>query len=594
MKWIDLSQLSDLTGLSKSALSRRAKKEEWTGRDRKVRGGYKKQYQVATISTDLQTVIIQKTASKKPAATDSPDWERSGVKNKKRALVRSQILRAYREYNFSLDEFVLLYNCKKFPFSGEVYRYYETIDKATMYRWSQSCPDGDYQKLVSKYGEKSGGAGEKTLTKQDKLILQDLYLTTYQWSAKKCWRTFCELYPDKSVSYPVVRRYYHDLPQAVKAMKRKGSTTLNDLFMPYIPRKYNFKVMQIWNSDHHMLDLFVKDDNGKLFRPWITVFQDMRSRKIVGFHISKTPSSYSILCAFFMAITLYGPPKEVYFDNGKDYKSKALHGFNMEFKDDEKVKIRGVFDVFDIHVHFCQPYHGQSKPVERFFKTVLEEYSKTVKSFVGSNTALSQEEHKQYKKIVKNTNVTFDEVKESFEKWLINWNATWKHTGTGMNGRTPDEVFNEGIQNMVKVDIPQEYLDRIFVRTFFQTVQKNGVKVEGIEYYNPLLVAHKGTGRLIVRRCINDIAKVKVYDQDERFICEAVNVNLIYTGATEEDMRTVKKNIKKAKEHLNGYIEKKHHLEIPLDHQVSELRNVQSEQEPSAYGPPAKTAGFFG
>ncbi|MBN2546539.1 MAG: transposase [Spirochaetes bacterium] len=604
MKWIDLSLVADIVRQSKSSVSRRSQAEYWQARSVKSgkRGAKKTQYLITALPDDIKEKLYQIIKPKKACVTaGNSDWDHAGIKNQKRALIRQSILMEYRRHSMSYEEFSFLYNLHRFTLPEETYKYYKTIDVITLYRWDKKAKDKDYEKLLTGYGTNRTGAGGKTLTNEDKIQLQQLFLTTKQWTMAKCYRSFCEMNPEKDISYSTVKRFYVSLPPALQTLKRFGSTSFNDRFMPYISRNYDFPVMHIWCSDHHMLDAFVRDERGRIYRPWITAFQDMRSRKIVGYCLAKNPSSYTILKAFLMAVLLYGFPDEVYFDNGKDYRGKTLQGFTMEFSDDEQIKIKGIFAMFNIQVRFCWPYHGQSKPIERWFRTLLEEYSKTLDTFCGSNTAITLEEHKSYKKdVIGNINLTIDDIEASFKTWLDKWNASWKHTGKGMNGRTPDEVFNEGTKNRIKIEIPYEYLDRIFVRTYqVKSVGRNGISVEGIQYYNPYLIAFIGrNNRLIARRSLNDITKIKVYDGDDRLICEAYNMMLTDTGAAEINIRNAKHLRKEAKEHLKGHLATRNYLVKSLPELValdSENNKDYLLMPPSAEEEvKIRQAGFFG
>jgi transposase InsO family protein len=555
MKWIDLSLVARITGLSKSTVSRRSYKECWVSRDKQAKGGIKRQFDIAGLPLDIQKIIIEKTINKKSRKKQIAVLADTTGNDMKRGIIKASILNDYKNSRFSRDEYCLLYNAGRLALSPEITRQYPSIDVVTLWRWERESPDGHFESLVTNYAKKSNGAGEKTLTISDKQIILNMYLTTKKWSAKLCFKKFLEVFPEKKnqVSYSTIKRLVNQLSPALRAWKRKGSKTLNDKFMPYIPRKYNFPVMEKWCSDHHQLDVYARDESGGVYRPWITVFQDMRSRKIVGFALSRYPSTQSILEAFLMAVMLYGAPKIVYFDNGKDYRSKRLHGFDLEFNEDEKVKINGVLASLSIKVIFCWPYHGQSKPVERWFRVVCEEFSKTLSGYIGSNTSISLEEHKaNWKQIKDNINLTIEEVKREFEKYVAKYNAEHEHSGDGMNLRTPDEVFNEGIKDYIRIDIPEEYLNQICAKTAFVSVRRNGIQLEGIYYHAPELILYKSTGvKLMVKRDINDVGKLKVYDVDGKYICEAKNDVLFDSGITEDNIRRKRKAIKSEKKILN-------------------------------------------
>jgi len=498
-------------------------------------------------SKPVTDVVVEKTANK--------------GKDIKIGMMRAVILGKMKSLHLKVEEFTSLYNLGRVDVPGGVKQKYSSIDDSTIYRWLKMSPSCDPHLLAPEYGRTGDGAGEKTLTIEDKKILSDLYFTKNKWTAAKCHRTFYEK-TGNDVSYATVKRFYASFPPAFHAWRRIGSKELNDKFMPYQERDYTkFAVMGLWCSDHHMLDLFVRDGK-KFYRPWVTAFQDMRSRKIVGWHISKNPCTYTILQALYHGVTNFGCPDGVYFDNGADYKSKRLNGYEIVYSEDEKLKINGVFQKYNIGVHFAEPYHGQSKPIERFFRTLLEEFSKTFNSFTGSNTSITLQENIEYKKHVEKTcKVTIDEVKGQFDTWITKWNASWSHSGNGMNGRTPDDVFNEGIKNRIRIDIDMNYKQALFSTYEHHPITRNGVKFDGRDYYNLQFVALLGkkvNGRSVkykIVRDIDDVGKVYVYDRDDNLICEAFNNIMFGSGATEENIGQIKKKRKDIKKVLKGYID---------------------------------------
>src|SRR5690606_657111 len=85
---------------------------------------------------------------------------------------------------------------------------------------------------------------------------------------------------------------------------------------------------QCWVGDHAQLDLVCRF-GVKLIRPWITIWQDWRTRRVVGWCLSESPDSTTLLAALRMGLLApanFGGPDLVWIDNGKDYDSYTLHG----------------------------------------------------------------------------------------------------------------------------------------------------------------------------------------------------------------------------------------------------------------------------
>lgn len=94
---------------------------------------------------------------------------------------------------------------------------------------------------------------------------------------------------------------------------------------------------QIWQSDHHQLDIIVVDpETGEpMGRPWITAFLDDHSRALCGYFLSLDhPNSMSIALALRDSMldtekqwnVVYGIPNIIYLDRSKAFASVTRTG----------------------------------------------------------------------------------------------------------------------------------------------------------------------------------------------------------------------------------------------------------------------------
>jgi putative transposase len=51
-------------------------------------------------------------------------------------------------------------------------------------------------------------------------------------------------------------------------------------------RREAAKPNEIWQADHCLLPIWVKDGQGKSGRPWLTVIEDDKSRAIAGYRVT--------------------------------------------------------------------------------------------------------------------------------------------------------------------------------------------------------------------------------------------------------------------------------------------------------------------
>src|SRR5256884_5680258 len=81
------------------------------------------------------------------------------------------------------------------------------------------------------------------------------------------------------------------LDPALVTLAHAGSKTYRTTY-DLLYRHEAAKPNDLWQADHTLLDLWVRQDGGPLVRPWLTVIMDDYSRAIAGFGLSlQAPSS---------------------------------------------------------------------------------------------------------------------------------------------------------------------------------------------------------------------------------------------------------------------------------------------------------------
>jgi len=77
---------------------------------------------------------------------------------------------------------------------------------------------------------------------------------------------------------------------------------------PYIPQRTDrYDPGEAWVGDHCQLDFWVRAGK-KMFRPWLTAWQDWKTRRIVGYTLAESPNSDTILSALRMFAQHNGCP----------------------------------------------------------------------------------------------------------------------------------------------------------------------------------------------------------------------------------------------------------------------------------------------
>jgi hypothetical protein len=304
-------------------------------------------------------------------------------------------------------------------------------------------------------------------------------------------------------------------------------------------------------SDHHRFDFLVERE-GNMFRPWVTIVQDFRSSKIVGFCPSVYPNSLNIAVSFFMAVSQYGACKVIHLDNGKDYRSEVLNGKTRSMRvlnesgleAEERVHLAGAYSAFSESVTYARPYHGQSKGrTERTFGIWAERFSREIPTYVGSNTTERPEDAALFwralnKRAKRNDIYPWDDFVLALTAFIADYNASWHSSGNGMNGQTPNEVFDENRVEMRPVD--PDALALALSRSDIRLVRKNGVRIDGVNFWAPELMEYQGR-EVLVRRPIATPEDALICDIKGAVLCRAKADFFLETGDMEADNAKINK-----------------------------------------------------
>src|SRR5262249_29734202 len=147
--------------------------------------------------------------------------------------------------------------------------------------------------------------------------------------------------------------------------------------------------------------------NGKdLARPWLTVWQDLRTGLIWGWYLGLKPSSETARLAYADGILNFGaqpfarPADDfysyVYTDRGKDYCShdwagKVISVHEQAMNPDAELECHlverqvGVLAEFGVKRLLARGYNAKEKPVERFFKVLSEWEANTFAGYCGGH-----------------------------------------------------------------------------------------------------------------------------------------------------------------------------------------------------------------
>ena len=330
----------------------------------------------------------------------------------------------------------------------------------------------------------------------------------------------------------------------------------------------------LWFSDGCVCNFDVINPyTGKACRPTFIPFMDFSSRMIVGFDLDFTENRRVIASAYRNAITLWGfVPRFIKWDNGRAYRS--LSGKKLSRAEREDIKQLEADEIADIlgsiyatgveEVLNSLPYNPTGKAnLERFFGTFDNGLERWLPGYrgagVGDKPASLQRNEKHLQelsqKLKGRQTLTIMEAKLLINWWIMEVYAQSPHEG--LNGRTPWEVWQDGLQNIdsSRRRDPQE-LWYLMLAQEEKKLDRNGVRVAGIWYYHESLVDYVGQ-RVFVRYDQMDDRWVMVFDQYRQPICRAEarreHSPIATVAGTEEDKLALTHELKRRRQ-----IEKKY------------------------------------
>lgn len=515
--WLTVSQVADLLNITERAVRQNIKKyceeEKFIYRCVKGKGQGGMHYEI------LLESLPQKAQDKYNGVEHQEEEEIHPMmacngKQRDLACYRFKIIKEYKDFK------------KEYPLRDKkeafLERYNEEhTDKPITYRqlnhWEKRFDEKGWDGLI----DRRGGAlkGKSTIPDDVWNVFKKLWLQESQPSVQSCYDLTKEHFADRKIpAIDAFKRKIKLIPYIVKVRYREGKKACNDKCMPYIPQDYSHTYSnQLWIADHHIFDVLVVDENGRVFRPWLSAWQDYHSKMFVGYVLNKIePNSDIVLDSFARACHSHGIPDGVKLDNGKDYKTYDL--FNKDFP-------MSVCNMMNIDVTYALPYNAKAKPIERTFRTLEERYCKHLPSYIGNDPKKRPEKMKKVNTQLKDVAMPYNEFRKFVDDMLKTYNST---VHSALKGKSPIEAYKEDFISPMRIVADKDVLNMFLMRTSKPIkVGRNGVRVPAIGYYydDTRLIPYQGQ-EVYVRYNSEDVRKVYIFTTDNDFICGAKCVEL--------------------------------------------------------------------
>ncbi|WP_027188202.1 Mu transposase C-terminal domain-containing protein [Desulfovibrio cuneatus] len=537
-------ELAALSGITRQGIDYRVKNEQWPREPRKGRGGGFC-YPYATLPQDMQIAI--RTAEERNAlaacegfmapAALAQNAQVNALGNalltdqrRYKALAKADIVQLYitwqRKYGFTTKQksaFVEAYLGGVWP--KLLQEFGPQLSWKSLERWkNQQAEAGTVLALADKRG--LALKGRTTLTEQHRIIILGHVLNPNAPKIAQAARRIQERCKNEGLYVPsdaTIRRFVQAYTQECFdewTLWREGKKAWNDKCAISLLRDWNLvEVGDIVIADGHTLNFETLDpETGKPKRMTLLLFYDGASNCPLGWEIMRTENVACISAAFRRACIVLGKiPRIIYIDNGKAFRAKFFEGI----PDLQQAGILGLYASLGCEVIHAWPYHGQSKPIERFFGT-FHDMEVFVPSYTGNSIDAKPARMKRgellHRKLYEKMGgrpLTLEETHTAIAQWFCEY-ASRPQFRTHLAGRTPAEAFRAGVGPGIDVS----RLTLMMMAKTIKTINKDGIRHQGKLFWHEALASRR---HAVVVRYDEQLSPhtILVYTQDGEFICEA-------------------------------------------------------------------------
>lgn len=378
------------------------------------------------------------------------------------------------------------------------------VHVATYYKWLAAYHDAGH--VAALVPRKRGAAkGQKHLAADQELVIssvvEDMYLKKQRHSPKEVVDEVLQRCKRAKITAPApstIRRRLKELSPAMTLRRRGFKDKARDVYEPirgsFPGADFPLAVVQI---DHTPLDVIVLDEVHRkpIGRPWLTLAIDVYSRMIVGLYVTlDKPAATSVAMCISHAMTpkgeylaalgvegnwpVWGQIGTLHADNAREFKCKAVtrgcqaNRIDMQWRPVKK------------------PHYGAH--IERYMGVVATELKK-----VPGATFSNIQQRKGYDS-EKEAVCTMKEVEAYLVEFIVNNYHQRSHSQ--LKDASPTRIWQQGIVGtserpgigaMPIVGDP-ERIRMDFLPYFEITIQRSGVRLENVFYYDPVLDPYIG------------------------------------------------------------------------------------------------------
>lgn len=592
VKWIKVSEGYNRLGISQQAINKHISKGHFVTRKVKMNGGFGYEISVESMFSYYETLgdwekcerILEIMREMEDGGWRLEDGSaQSAVGSGQLAMVNDVLMAKYQvaklfdnalefaeKKSVAAERFAASFNNGVYP---ELKNLIGEVSVRSLYRWRQLLQDNDWEPgcLADNYKPIICGS----ISNKEAEVLIPLLLNPNKPLVSEIIAEFKRQFslrhpsvdgqdhgkgkpiPYKFKSDVTYRRFIDDWKRKnidLYTLGRYGMKAFNDRILKDILRdKDRVEVGDIVVADGHKMNVMVINPlTGKPMRMTLIMFYDFKSDMPLGWEIMPSENVLTIASALRRTILMLGRffdaegyvPKAAYLDNGRAFRGKYFNGIK-DFKDSI---IPGLFGKLKMEVMFATPYHGQSKTIERWFKT-LGQMERHLPSYTGTNIdgkpAMMLRNEKLHKRLFDNTAITVETLQANLQAFIEEY-ASQPHQDGQYKGLTPAEIFMHSVE---KIKSGGKYTERLISRKELiylmmsdesRQIGKNGIRFRGQYYWNEEMMRIIGS-KVDIKYDLWDDSEVYVFERNKMLFIAAKDDYRYHPAARllgdEEDVR---------------------------------------------------------
>lgn len=391
-EWFSIQELLGLQGLPSSdrGIMKKADREQWVKQQKEGVRGKAYEYHLYSLPPETQQALkIQYAKSLKTEISVADKSEKGKAERYvKEALWQpfdkanaKQKSKAETKYHACVAVENLVREKTPLMEALEIVATAQTVSIGSLKNWYYKVRNFEQSDWLAVLLTRSGKTAKDNLKAEFDLEAWDVFLADYLRPEKPtlaaCYERLKRSAQEMGWKIPskqtVQRKLESDVPYEVQVLKRDGEYALTQL-VPSLKRTVaDIQAMEWINGDGYQHNVFVRWKNGEIVRPKTWFWQDIRTRKILGYRCDISENTDSIRYALMDVIYKYGIPRHITIDNTRAAANKWMTGgvpnrYRFKVKPDDP---KGIIPLLGIQLHWTSVIagtgHGQAKPIERAF-----------------------------------------------------------------------------------------------------------------------------------------------------------------------------------------------------------------------------------